>query len=72
VHQSCWWQRKLLQHAAGKASAASFVPARVSLASLASTAIEVAHPGGCVIRVVGGTGVQALRSVLAALDRAEA
>ena len=69
VHQYYWWQRKLRQHAADEASSASFVPVRVSLAS---PAIEVVHPGGCVVRVVGGADVQALRSVLAALDRAEA
>ena len=33
--------------------------------------IEVLHPGGCVVRVVAGADVQALRNVFAALDRGE-
>jgi len=71
VHQFYWWQRKLSQHEAPDVSAAavSFVPVRVSLAS---STIEVVHPGGCVVRVVGGVDTQALRHVLAALEGGEA
>lgn len=74
VHQYYWWQRQLrpgdVQDAAAeRLSPAPFVPVRVSLVS---PAIEVVHPSGCIVRVVAGVDVQALRNVLAAMKGGEA
>ena len=73
VHQYYWWQRQL-RHCDAQdpdeqpLSPAPFVPVRVALGS---PMIEVVHPGGCVVRVVAGVDVQALRNVLAALEGRE-
>ena len=73
VHQYYWWQRQLRHSDVQNAdeqplSPAPFVPVRVALGS---PMIEVVHPGGCIVRVVAGTDVQALRNVLAALEGGE-
>jgi hypothetical protein len=36
-----------------------------------SPTIEVVHPGGCIVRLVAGVDVQALRNVLSALESEE-
>jgi len=74
VHQYYWWQRQLRPHDVWDVgeqplSPTAFVPVRVSLPS---PMIEVVHPGGCIVRVVAGVDVQALRNVMAALDGGEA
>lgn len=74
VHQFYWWQRKLRQHDVQDVheqplAPARFVPVRVSRVS---PMIEVVHPGGCIVRVVAGAEVQALRIVFAALEGGEA
>ena len=74
VHQYYWWQRQLRQCDAQDAderplSPGRFVPVRVSVVS---PMIEVVHPGGCIVRVVAGVDVRALRNVLAALEGGEA
>ena len=73
VHQFYWWQRQLSHRQVQDAHEqplrpVPFVPVRVSVVS---PMIEVVHPGGCVVRVVAGADVQALRKVFAALDRGE-
>ena len=74
VHQFYWWQRQLRSRdGAGFSSESSagcgFVPVRISLSS---PAIEVVHPGGCLIRVAAGVDAKLLRCVLDALPPAEA
>ena len=69
VPQFYWWQRLLRKRAVQDAdeptlSPAAFVPVRVSLVS---PMIEMIHPGGCIVRVVAGEDVQALRNVFAVL-----
>ena len=74
VHQFYWWQRKLSRRddpdvPEQPLRPTPFVPVRVSLAS---PTIEVVHPSGCIVRVVTGVDIQALRNVFAALERGEA
>ena len=73
VHRFYWWQRQLRSRdgqavSSCSSSAGSFVAVRLPL-SLA--AIEIVHPGGCLIRVPAGTDAQSLRCVLDALQVAE-
>jgi hypothetical protein len=74
VHQFYWWQRQLRHRDVQDAdeqrlSPTPFVPVRVSLVS---PMIEVAHPGGCIVRIVAGVDVQSLRNIFAALEGGEA
>ena len=72
VHRYYWWQRQLrLRDAAApsRPDGGDFIPVRVPVQW---PTMEVVHPGGCVVRISAGIDSQSLRSVLQALDSAEA